>query len=162
MRTMMTDNVHDLTERAARYAQHVTALARAFGVALIVQHDMDPAAATAGFLRSSRGLPFDLKQRVVVIAPVRDESTYAVALHELGHCIHPLGQCTQTEGSREMRLTNQYSTERDVRLQLLEERSAWEWAHHYALEWTPVMQAVEDLGMQSYLRMARRFGVKEG
>jgi hypothetical protein len=143
-----------------RLAQHVVELAQAFGVMLQVTHSLLPHEAGAGYPKEDKHLPPPQRRKLVLIAPVRDETTYAVALHELGHCLHPLGSCGSTEGSLEMRLTNRYSTLRDIRLQLLEEESAWEWARHYALEWTDVMTYVQTISTESYRRTARRFGVR--
>lgn len=74
----------------------------------------------------------------VFISPILDETTYAVAMHEFGHCLHPLGT-TRTKDEKEY-----------DRMQLLRERSAWEWAMHYALDWTPSMEHVRILAFKSY------------
>jgi hypothetical protein len=143
---MMTTNSHESQARAARYAQHVTDLAHAFEVRLFVHRRMSPSGAGAGFVTIG-GIETLVKR--IDIAPVTDEATYAVALHELGHCLHPLGML-HTQGSKMMRRFNQLATFRDVRLKLESERAAWEWAHHYALEWTDTMAYVERVGLQSY------------
>lgn len=62
--------------------------------------------------------------RTVVCAPITDETTYAVALHELGHVVAPNGS-----------LPGQALTR-------VEEEAAWNWARHIALEWTEVMDHV--------------------
>lgn len=149
----MTDNQHESVARVAKYARHIQELAAAFRVLVQVQ-DMDPGDAGAGHLRDNPA------QKCIRIAPVTDETTYAVALHELGHCLHPLGQIKTVEGSQTMRMTHRIATLRDVRLQLTEEEAAWEWAHHYALEWTEVMTRVERMAIETYRREARKLGVK--
>lgn len=136
---MMTDNDR-------RLARHVGELAAAFGVQLVVCVGMPPEQAGAGLLRDK---PF------IKIAPVIDESTYAVGLHELGHCLSPTGML-HAEMSNTMRTTQQFSSVRDVMLKLEEERAAWRWAQHYALEWTPLMTYVKVLSLDSYERTARR------
>lgn len=141
-----------------RYAKHVQDLADAFHIALLIAPELPPHAAAAGpvaFVLADETIHVN----AVIIAPVIDESTYAVALHELGHHLAPLGRVASLEGSLSMRMHKQPATLRDVRLQLLEERSAWEWAHHYALEWTPLMDYVESLGIASYVNNAKRYGV---
>jgi hypothetical protein len=112
-------------------------------------------------MQSGPGLPVSQRRSFVLLPRVQDETTYAVALHELGHCLHPLGRVHRIEGSAHFRATGQYSSFNDLRLLLLAERSAWEWAHHYALEWTPVMTYVEDWALSEYKRMAReKYGMK--
>lgn len=141
----------------SKLAQHVTELCAAFGVHLLVRPEMRPDEAAAGTLRADNDLPV-AQRRCIRIVPVIDESTYAVALHELGHCLSPMGSVNTTEGSRTMRETNRVSTLRDVRLQLEEEHAAWAWAQSYALEWTPLMQYVQDIALASYIEVARRLG----
>jgi hypothetical protein len=150
----MTVNRHESDVRAARYAQHVRDLARAFGIHIREDVNMAPHQAGAGHLRG------DTSRRGIVIVPVIDESTYAVALHELGHCLSAFGMVNLHEGSKTMRATNQLSSRRDVLLQLEEERAAWEWAHHYALEWTDIMSYVERYAIGTYEAMVRRMGYR--
>jgi hypothetical protein len=115
---------------------------------------MDPASAGAGFVE---GRP---DKKVIQIAAVIDDSTYAVALHELGHCLHPLGML-HDQGSISLRVRNVQTTKRDVRLKLMEERAAWEWARHYAIEWTETMTFVERISLESYVTHASRVLGKE-
>ena len=146
--------------REQRFAQHITELASAFRVVLEVRPGMSPDAAGAGFVFADEHLPLHRQRRAVRIAPVTCEVTYAIALHELGHCLSPLGMVTNTEASDTFRRTHNYATKRDVRLQLLEEQAAWEWARHYALEWTPLMDSVERMAFDTYQMNARQYGVK--
>lgn len=53
-----------------------------------------------------------------------------MALHELGHLAAPTGALRVTVGGDAANL------QRD------EEDAAWTWARHYALVWTPVMDAL--------------------
>lgn len=163
--------------RAARFAAHINELAAAFKVHLVIDKDMHPAAAGAGNIvmqcllcGQKNRIPrvgiarcgrckcalgrFDMVD-AVKIAPVDGDATYAVALHELGHRVMPLGSL-RSEMSATMQATHQVSTIRDVVLQLEQERAAWTWAHHHALEWTPIMTAVEQNGIASYEVHARR------
>lgn len=159
----MTINQHESVERFARYAKHISDLAAAFHVRLIVERRARPERAAAGtiIVRGQEDVHHSQRERCISIAPVIDETTYAVALHELGHCLHPMGMVSLTHGSLTMRKTKQCSTLADVRLELEEERAAWEWAHQYALEWTPSMTAVERLSYNTYAASARRLGLKE-
>jgi hypothetical protein len=167
---------------AASLAQHVSDLAAAFDVKLDVQPGMPPEFSGAGYIivvcpqcsrknalrhegASRCGAckhPLGQHKRIhsVTIAPVTDESTYAVAMHELGHCLHPTGRVNEYEGSRTMRTLNQIATLRDMRLCLLEETSAWEWAEHNAREWTPTMQSVKDWALGAYVKHARQLGLR--
>lgn len=153
-----------VTERCAAYARHITELAAAFNVHIVPIDRARPDAAGAGeatvrYRRSRRGPIRNARVKFIAVAPVIDETTYAVALHELGHVVHPLGTVNRQEGSPTYRAGGPPVTPRDIRLLLLAEESAWEWAQHYALEWTEPMTAVLDLGLQSYRVAARRAGV---
>ena len=155
----MTENEHDAHRRARRYTDHILELCIAFDVRIqpLPARRMDRAA--AGMLRDAP--TFDERTRVIRIAEPTDEPTYAAALHELGHLLHPLGMVASREGSLRYRTTHQPNDLRDVRLELESERAAWEWAHTHAIEWTEVMTFVETSCMAEYLKHARRFGVKE-
>lgn len=158
----MTTNNHESAGRNQRYAQHIAQLGAAFGVFVQVK-SMAPDGAGAGSalvgIMTPDG-PTDVQRvKAIVIAPVIDETTYAVALHELGHCLHPLGML-DAEGSKTWRMTHEPSSLRDIKLQLVSERAAWEWAHHYALEWTDAMAFVERFSIGSYEARARAVGVK--
>lgn len=107
--------------RPANLRRHAYELAAAFDVTLI-ETDIAPesAAAHAGF-------------RAVVIHPIIDETTYAVALHEIGHLVAPLGA---------LRAMHDVRDNDEGNLKRIEEAAAWEWARHYALLWSDVMQHV--------------------
>lgn len=145
-----------MTERDKKFALHIMELAAAFKVRLIVVPDLPPERATSGVLRNELD---GTMTTAIKIAPVMDETTYAVALHELGHSIDPLGHVTHVEGSLTMRNTGMLASIRDVRLRIEAERAAWAWARHYALEWTDVMSMVETMAMRTYVKHAARLGV---
>lgn len=162
--------------------QHVSDLAAAFKVRLDVRPGMPSDFAGAGYViihcpqcgqrnslrhagtvrcgKCKHPLGRHMVNQTIMIAPVVDETTYAIALHEMGHCLHPTGRVTEFEGSKVMRARNEVATLRDMRLQLLEEESAWEWAEANALRWTPDMQAVKDRALGSYRKFARQLGIK--
>jgi hypothetical protein len=101
------------------FQEHARALARAFDVRLIESEQLRPEEALA--------IP---PMRVVLCAPVSERMTYAVALHEIGHVVAPLGSLVGgVAGDR-------------ANLRRDEEDAAWAWARHHALEWTPDMDAV--------------------
>jgi hypothetical protein len=163
-------------------AQHISDLGTRFNVRLDVRPGMPPEASGAGYILVTcpqcerrnklrrEGVarcgackhPLGTHNRVhcIEIAPVIDETTYAVALHELGHCLHPTGRVNDSHGSRTMRTLNEVATIADMRYQLLEEHSAWEWARANALTWTPPMQAVHDWAVGTYHAHAARLGLR--
>jgi len=107
-----------MTLRSAQQMRdHAHAVARAFGVTLMEIDSMQPDEAMAVGMLSA-----------AVCAPITDETTYAVALHELGHLIAPGGAVRDS------------STRGNLGLTLHEEEAAWAWARYIALEWTPVME----------------------
>lgn len=144
----MTMNEHPAAEHARRLRYHVHELAIAFGIVL---REVE----IVGFGVAASRLGH------VTVGPVTDEVSYAIALHELGHCLHPLGHVHRLEGTLDFRTTGQVSSLRDVRLRLVAERAAWEWARQYATEWTEVMAFVERESLATYIKDARRYGVKE-
>lgn len=123
----MTTGRADLTPAAL--AQHAHALARAFDVRLLEAPNIATTPEHAMAL---------VAVRTVVVAPIADDTTYAVALHELGHLIAPCGSLPRRAAQSVANLT------RD------EEAAAWEWAEHHALDWTPAMEHVKTLALASY------------
>lgn len=156
----MTQNTHESVARCARYAKHVADLCRAFNIRVhSVAHPQDAyAAQVAG--PAYDHLPRAQRPNCIGIAPVQDEPSYAAALHEIGHILHPTGRVNDAEGSVTMRKLHQVATLRDMRLQLLEEQSAWEWAQANALEWTATMESTRRMTYGTYLRHARYLGLK--
>ncbi len=145
-----------ISERDARFARHVLEVAAAFHVRVVVDPTLPPHGARAGETgQRTSGVYQATVQKVIVISPVIDETTYAVALHELGHCIDPVASCRYDQGSAQLRQSDRLSTRRDVLLQLEEERAAWRWAKHAALEWTPPMQQVAVWSLGAYKRRAQ-------
>lgn len=114
--------------------KHVYELATAFGVVVVEIEEVPRHGSIALVDPTRKATPS------IVLSPIVDESSYCVALHELGHCIAPNGII-------------QDANERP-RLRLYQEESAWEWAMHYALDWTPSMQHTMMLCIGSYQRAA--------
>lgn len=102
--------------------RHAHQIARAFNATLVECAELRPEDAAA-----SNG------HRVAICAPIIDETTYAVALHEIGHLAAPSGDLHGTHG-----------------LTIEAERAAWEWAEHYALDWTPAMAALREWAFSTY------------
>jgi hypothetical protein len=114
---------------------HARALAVAFDVQLVEDPRLKPDEACA--LTSGR---------VVFAAPVIEETTYAVVLHEIGHLASPTGivRHAVAPGGN------------PASVLLIEEEAAWAWAQHYALEWTPVMESVKTWALGTYQENLRR------
>ena len=123
------------------FAGHVRALAKAFDVLIREDPDRSPEDAGAGWLREDSHLPLVQRRKCARFRSVTDETSYAVALHELGHCVAPMGQL---EFDRDLICL------RNARLQIEEERAAWEWARHMALDWTVAMDQVRLHSLKSY------------
>jgi hypothetical protein len=106
---------------------HAAALATAFEVRLIEDPRLQPHEAVA--------MPH---LRVALCSTITDETTYAVALHEIGHLASPTGTLRMVVSGN------------PGNLQRSEEDSAWTWARHYALIWTAPMEAVATYAEGTY------------
>lgn len=112
---------------------HARDLAKAFGVRLIEADVLEP--------HEALGIA---RLRVALCTTIIDETTYAVALHEMGHLIAPTGVLRDAR------------TAHSRGLMLVEEDAAWTWARHYALIWTPIMETVATWAEGTYTRPIAR------
>lgn len=101
------------------YAQHIDAL--------LAEHGIEVEWRDRTAARSWR------RTRRVRLERVAGASTYAVALHEIGHIVGP------QSGPR-----------------LNREAQAWRWAEAQAIEWTPGMARLAARSVESYLAWASR------
>jgi len=85
--------------------------------------------------------------RAVMIAPIIDETTYAVALHEIGHLASPTGVLRHVTKDGDV---YQAVSGSSANVLCIEEDAAWQWAQHYALDWTPAMDAVKTWARGTY------------
>jgi hypothetical protein len=106
---------------------HACDLAVAFDIRLILDKRLRPEEALA--------LPH---LRVVIATTITEETTYAVVLHEFGHLVAALGAVRTPRDPR------------NANLMRVEEDAAWAWARHYALDWTPTMEAVATYARSTY------------
>ena len=127
------------------FAEHVSSLATQHNVFVIVETSLPPDGGAAfGPLRT------------IIIAPVIDETTYMVAMHELGHLIAPGG----LGGTASNNLALSMCALMD------QEDAAWTWARAHAMIWTDLMehwaqwaretyrQTLESAVKQTYVRPA--------
>lgn len=105
-------------------AEHARQIARAFNVAL-TEVDILPYEAGVGFAGKRIGM-----HNAVLVRTITDTASYVIALHELGHLLHPSGSVRDNTNHQSMTLS------------LIEEEAAWEWARHHALDWTMEMESV--------------------
>lgn len=124
---------------AQELAQHARQLANAFHVQLIEAEELTP---EGGMARQLQLKGVGVVGHQVAIKPITDETSYAVALHEIGHCAAP---CGFIPGANE-----------NIFLSLQQEQAAWEWARHYALDWTVGMEQVANYGLGTYEKDAQR------
>jgi len=120
--------------RAVDLADHARGLAEAFKLRLIESPQLRPDEAVA---LSHIG--------VALVAPIIDETTYAVALHELGHLASPTGALRAA-----IARGTSLSPEDRARLMRDEEDAAWTWARHYALTWTALMDSLANWAEGTY------------
>ena len=127
---------HELTDGQRELRDHAFRVAHAFGITIIEV----PIGATA------RTLVAYIPTRSIITSPIINESTYAAALHEMGHLEHPNGAIVA-----EILLAQKlHQTLRANRLSLYREECAWEWAQNIACRWSAMMEAVKDYGLASY------------
>lgn len=143
----MTKREHDVITPGV-LAAHARELAMTFGIHVRIDATLAPDDAGAGTLRSA--LPKAERRRCVKYKPITDETSYAVAMHELGHCLAPDGMLDYEHRLFRMTLA-------DARLQVHEEEAAWAWAQYYALQWTPLMNAVKEQALDTYRQLLRHF-----
>lgn len=108
---------------------HALGLASAFNVMLVFVPDCERHEACSTLV---------YQRRVVLARGIDDETSYAVVLHELGHVLSAWGMLRTAK------------TLDNWNLVIEEERAAWDWARHYALEWTVAMASVERYAMSTY------------
>lgn len=119
-------------------AEHVRALASTFKIKLVEDPTFDYVDGQAVRLvfndEKGRRAPADTDLNGVVVRPVIDEASYAIALHELGHHCGTVDIAVQNKLDKEL--------------------AAWEWAEYISLDWTVTMQQVKQHGLGTYYHQA--------
>ena len=123
----------------AALMQHARKLAAAFNVRLV-----EDSGASRTDAHSYPAEPDGEWAGMVTCHPVDDETSYAICLHEIGHIIAPAGMMNYTDADGD--------DQRLVRMKLVAERAAWQWAKHYAVTWTASMEQARRFGLGSYVR----------
>lgn len=131
-----------LVMNPSQYADHARELAAAFHVELFESDEAAPESARAAQIALQPG--HDPIAKAVFVRTIFDETTYAVALHELGHCLSPMGARPLAKQGLSPDMVEFWN------VTISEEEAAWDWAQHYALEWTGPMQGVKDWALQTY------------
>lgn len=110
------------------FQSHVLQLAKHHGIRVVMD--------SAITYHEAGAAPMQKTVHVPIIVTATD---YAVALHEIGHCVAP-------GGFRIHR--NLFPKQRPV--ELAEERAAWAWAVEQAVVWNADMQAIRDYALSTY------------
>lgn len=142
----------------AQLEQHIRDLADAFSIVLVFDANCKPEQA---YSLDGSYLPEDVRKacllkeddKIVLCRPIMDETSYAVALHEIGHAVHPLGRvlkAVQSQLAKGSDTTHPRERHRIAGLSLDQEYAAWEWAHANALYWSSAMQQVENFAIGTY------------
>jgi hypothetical protein len=118
-------------------AVHARKLARAFGARL----KEDPALTDKPHM--AQALLFTGGEKIVHCAPIVNEATYAIVLHEIGHGASALGGGDLSNAFTELQA-------------LTKENAAWDWAREYSLYWTNEMEQTARLSLGSYEQAAER------
>jgi hypothetical protein len=130
---------------------HVRELAKSARIGLALDHTLPRHRAAA---LSLPGLPGIVDELNLIVAPtIRDDTGYAIVLHELGHHSAPGGKLRfLTPGPT--------SPKQEAELMIREEVAAWTWAQGRALCWTTAMEMTKEFALSSYCAHARTFGVE--
>ncbi len=144
----MLKNEHVLYT-AQQLACHARDIGRTFNVHTRVDGSLAPDDAGAGHLRDA-ATGQKLSRRCVKHRPITDETSYAVAMHEYGHCLAPDGTLVFERRLFRMSVA-------DARLQYHEEEAAWAWAEYYAIQWTPIMEVVKAQALATYKQKLTMF-----
>lgn len=130
--------------------RHVLELGRAFNVTI------DETAKAAEFSHARQDC--DMRTGAIMAARIvlpRIDSVfiYTIAMHELGHCVDPLGTVGGDEVIRKYGRNvpiQQAQNMRELNLHYTCEEAAWNWARHYSLVWTDESDRAHRLGMDTY------------
>lgn len=117
--------------------KHILELAEAFNIEVCEDPRLTPDQGASMQI----GIPGVMTISIVVFKPITDDTSYAVALHELGHKLHPSGS-----------IRTFLADEDNMNMKVTEEESAWEWAQHHSLIWTTGMEQVKLFGLNTYYR----------
>lgn len=122
---------------SAEMTAHVEALAKAAKVHISWQPNLKPDEAS--------GTP---EKRLIEVAPITDDVSYLIVLHELGH--YGSGATTLSAGDNKDLFARALGFGNSPRL-VAEERAATAWAKAQAKVWTPAMERAAAEALQTYL-----------
>lgn len=137
-------------------ANHIDGLANLHGIEMMFDVDLEKR--TGSSLFHPDGI-----RKGVVVRPIEDEVDYVVALHEIGHHLHPTGRINKSNMPPQLLEAKEWMTAR-----MEEERSAWAWARVNALVWTTVMEETAvfaygtyEKGQQEFLELIKMMEMAE-
>ena len=122
-----------------RYRSHLYKLVVEHSVEVLEAHGMPPELAVSA-----------PELRRVILPTIADDTSYAIALHEIGHIVAKNGHGISKGMSGDL------SDPMYVYDLLTEEFAAWAWARAQAIDWTVGMEQTEKLAIMSYLETLRR------
>lgn len=122
------------------YAQHIAQLAVANHIIVDEHPDIPPHGGVARIMAVATTTG-RIPARVIQIHPVIDETTYCVALHEMGHLCAPGGMVP----------IDIMATPFQIQCHKIDqEDAAWRWAREHAMEWTGPMESVYAWARETY------------
>lgn len=94
----------------------------------------------------------DPRTQTIRVPVINGPVSYAIALHELGHLLDPMGSLQRANYATIFNRKTGLRTPWDNDLYILEEAFAWEWAMKNALTWTPSMSRTARWGFETYTK----------
>lgn len=139
--------------------QHVEQLSKAFDIGMVFDDTLTREKAAALRVNKNRITEFDrwagIREKMVHTRPIMEETSYAVAMHEIGHHLAPNGYCLLTRPPMGCHPRKVFEW---AAAKLVAEEAAWEWAQYYIEQrfyWTPAMEQVKQYAFETYLRFRR-------
>jgi hypothetical protein len=139
--------------------RHVDQLSKAFDIGMVFDRSLDRETAAAvrlkGGLTQVSDRSLRVRERIVITRPIDEETSYAVAVHELGHHLAPNGYCDRP---RPPTCSHPRELFEWAAAKLVAEEAAWEWAQYYIEQvfyWTVAMEQTKQYAFGTYLRFRR-------
>lgn len=138
---------------------HVEQLSKAFDIGMVFDDELNRETAAAirfeGRTISELDRWMGICEKMVHTRPIVDETTYVVALHEIGHHVAPNGYCLRVKPRIGCHPREVFEW---AAAKLVAEEAAWEWARYYVEQvfyWTAAMEQTKQYAFETYLRFRR-------